>query len=156
VGLRDLQAGERYLAVATGLTSGAGAQAMSLATWTESFAQDGAVRAQLVNGATVAPEFSVSVRARLGEYPVGSFGYRTATSGDGIALPAENLTVLLQPPGQQNSWYARFGWQPASGERSFLVAVGGYGIGLRPDGLSLLRVRTDGAKWTVAALPRLR
>jgi hypothetical protein len=150
-----LEAGERYLTIATGLL-GAQQNGFQLLSLAEAFALEAepGARVRVVHASPDAPAVDVgilNVEKTVAPVLAGNVSFKASTAGEGIAAGSGTLPLGVAPAGKPASVVAAFHVPFAGEERAFAIAAGA----LAPqNGASfrLLVVDTAPAPWTVAAV----
>jgi hypothetical protein len=150
----DLQAGERYLSIATGyLAPPAGGQPFQVLAFAESFdladAQNS--RARVVHASPNAPAVDVgpyNATSATITPAISNLAFGKASAGEGASLPPQSLLVGVTPAGSEDNVVARFTLPTPAGARSFVVAAGVLGHSTRPFRLAI--VDTSKAPWKVS------
>jgi hypothetical protein len=149
-----LEAGERYLAIATGfLAPPAGGNGLAFQFLAESFARDGSgARLRGVHASPDAPAVDVGLIANGALSPVlfGGLTFGNASDGAGIDAPAEPLPLGVTPAGAEASIVARFSLTPGAGQRAFAIASGALHPPHGAQGFRFAVVDTAATPWTVA------
>ena len=155
-----LEAGERYLVVATGfLSPGAGQPALQLRPYVDGFARDaGQVRVRAVHASPDAPTVDVGPLTG-GNVPTAAafddLSFPDASAAAGLSLPASNLTVGVAPAAASNRTPVATFALPLSAladQRVFAVAAGALDTSGGRAGFRLLAVNTAASPWSVTAL----
>lgn len=126
----DLQAGQVYLATASGFVQGVGSARPPLTL--QAYASDftppaaGKARVRVVHNAPDAPAVDVgTVTNLLLDVPVAfnNLAYPNASAPEGVEVPAQALTLGVAPAGTRTP-LATFAVTPEAGQRYFAVAAG--------------------------------
>lgn len=150
----DLQAGERYLAIATGyLTPPANGQPFQVLAFAEGFdlADAQKNRSRVVHASPNAPAVDVGPydgTAASITPAAANIMFGKASAAEGLSLPPQNLLIGVSPAGANNTVVARFTLPTPAGARSFVVAAGALGHSTRPFRLAL--VDTSKNPWAVS------
>jgi hypothetical protein len=148
-GTPELMAGQRYLAIATGLVGG-GQPGFTVLPLAEMFEDTASPLLRVVHASPDAPRVDVGLWDGKAFTPVSEFsdlGFGEASSDMGLALPAGNLTVGVAGAGSPNP-VATFDIAPAMGMKAFAVAAGS--LGGTGESFRLLAVETSVFPWQVA------
>jgi len=154
-----LEAGERYLTVASGFLASAGSGAASslrLLAFREGFAL-GTGKAQLraVHASPDAPEVDIGLASGTKIDPVLFAGltFSQASADEGLGASAGHLPVGVTPAGQNSSLVARVTLPATNAQRAFVLAGGALNP-QRGQGFRFFLVDTAASPWTVTtALP---
>ncbi|MEA2751561.1 MAG: hypothetical protein QOI41_5704 [Myxococcales bacterium] len=151
-----LEAGERYLTVATGFLTGSGAQAIRLVGYREGFALGtGKPQLRAVHSSPDATEVDIGLASASAIDPVlfAGLAFSKASADEGIGASVGHLPIGITPAGLNTSLVARFTVPATIDERAFVLAAGALNAH-RGQGFRLLVVDTAASPWTVtAALP---
>jgi len=151
----NLEAGERYLATATGFLTGLGAQAFQLAGYREGFAiDDTKASLRAVHASPDAPAVDIGLVNGNAVNPVlfPDLSFTRASDDKGFAAPLAHLAVGVTPTRQNGSIVARFTVPAVSSPRAFVVAAGALATRPSTQSFRLLVVDTKPSPWTVTAL----
>lgn len=151
----NLEAGERYLATATGFLSGSGAQAFQLAGYREGFTLDD-TKASLraVHSSPDAPAVDIGLVTGSTVSPVlfSDLSFTRASEDKGFGAPLAHLAIGVTPARQNGNIVARFTVPAVSAPRAFVVAAGALGQKPGAQSFRLLVVDTKPSPWTVASV----
>ena len=149
-----LEAGERYLTIATGFLSGYGGKAIRLESYREGFAL-GTGKAQLraIHSSPDATEVDIGLAAATKIDPVlfAGLAFTKSTADEGLGANAGHLPIGITPAGYNATLVARFTVPAASTQRAFVVAGGSLRAHLGQS-FRLLVVDTAVSPWTVGAI----
>ena len=151
-----LEAGQRYLAAATGFLARAdAANKLTLAAEAEAFDLTAPTRAVVrawhlspdaqtvdigpISGGAITPAFT-------------ALSYLRASDGSGLRLEPASVPVGITPTGANTTILASFNVPLAAGTRAFAVAAGAVAPRAGEQGIRLLAVETKATPWTVAAI----
>lgn len=151
----NLEAGERYLAAATGFLTGTGAQAFTLAAYREGFAiDDTKASLRAVHSSPDAPAVDIGLVNGNAVNPVlfQDLSFGRASEDKGAAAPLAHLAVGVTPTRQSSTIVARFTVPAVSAPRAFVVAAGALSARPSTQSFRLLVVDTKPSPWTVSAL----
>jgi hypothetical protein len=152
-----LEAGERYLAVATGyLTPASGKPAFQLVALRDELAVDAAkARIRVLHASPDAPAVDVGVVAGAtftAPEPMRNLEFPKATSApEGIALDPGSVTVGVAAAGTATP-VARFPLTLTAGLRAHVVAAGALMPATGQQGFRLLVVNAGASPWTAASV----
>jgi hypothetical protein len=151
-----LEAGERYLAVATGFLSPAGgAPGFQLVALRDELLPDPArAKLRVLHASPDAPAVDVGVIANdtfTAPEPLRNLAFRMASPAEGLALDPGMLTVGVAPTGMTTP-VARFPLVLTAGLRAHVVAAGALAPMMGAQGFRLLVVNAAAWPWTVAAV----
>lgn len=155
-----LEAGERYLTVASGFLASAGSGAASslrLLAYREAFAL-GTGKAQLraVHASPDAPEVDIGLAtttAKIDPVLFAGLTFSQASAPEGLGASAGHLPVGVTPAGLNSSIVARVTLPATNAQRAFVLAGGALNPA-RGQGFRFFLVDTAASPWTVTtALP---
>jgi hypothetical protein len=148
-----LEAGERYLAIATGFLSNASAP-FRLAGYREGFSTAGSgPRLRAIHASPDAPAVDIGLASGNALSPVlfKNLSFGNASSEDGLEANASALPVGIAAAGTTSGLVARFTVSAVDQQRAFVVAAGSLNhVGGR--GLRFLVVDTTKTPWSVATV----
>jgi hypothetical protein len=151
-----LEAGERYLTVATGFLSGAGGKPIRLESYREGFALDtGKAQLRAIHSSPDATEVDIGLAGATKIDPVlfGGLAFTKASTDEGLGAAAGHLPIGITPAGYNSTLVARFTLPAASTQRAFVIAGGALSAHLGQT-FRLFVVDTAASPWTVStALP---
>jgi hypothetical protein len=149
-----LDAGERYLTVATGFLAGSGAQAIRLVGYREGFTLDsGKPQLRAVHSSPDATEVDIGLSSGSKIDPVlfAGLAFSKSSADEGIGASEGHLPIGVTPAGANTTLVARFTVPVATDNRAFVLAAGALNT-QRGQGFRLLVVDTAAAPWTVTTL----
>lgn len=147
-----LQAGERYLAIATGFLGLAGLEPFRLAAYRESFALDtGKPQLRAVHSSPDAPKVDLGLANGTKIDPVlfAGLSFGEASVQEGLTAFAGNLVVGVTPAANNSNILIRATIGAKDEQRAFVIAAGAVGSG-RGQGFRFFTVDTAKAPWTIA------
>jgi hypothetical protein len=150
-----LEAGQRYLAVATGFLAGSGASAFRLEGYREGFAiDDTKANLRAVHASPDAPKVDVGLLdgARVAPVLFGDLAFSMASAEPGLGAPPGHLPIGVTPAGQSTWVVARFTVPAGSAPRAFVVAAGALAPKPGQQSFRLLVVDTKPNPWTATAV----
>ena len=151
-----LEAGERYLTVATGFVSGANGNPLRLAGYREGFALDtGKAQLRAVHASPDAPEVDIGLAngTKIDPELFGGLKFSQSSADEGLGATAGHLPVGVTPAGQNGSIVARVTLPATNANRAFVLAAGALSPHLG-QGFRFFVVDTAASPWTVTtALP---
>jgi len=153
----SLEAGERYLAVATGFLAPkvSTAPRFQLAAFKDGFALDdaGATRLRAIHASPDAPGVDIGHVKGAAISPVVFAGihFGKSSSDLGLSLAPNHYVLGVTPAGQDTSIVASFAVAATPGVRAFGVAAGALGAA-NGQAFRLLVVDTAASPWTVATV----
>ena len=146
-----LEAGERYLTIATGFLSGSGGKPIRLESYREGFALDtGKAQLRAIHSSPDATEVDIGLASTAKIDPVlfAGLAFGKASADEGLGASAGHLPIGITPAGYNATLVARFTLPAASAQRAFVVAAGALTV--RPgQSFRLLVVDTAASPWTV-------
>lgn len=146
-----LEAGERYLAIATGFLGLAGLEPFRLAAYREAFALDtGKAQLRAVHSSPDAPMVDIGLANGTKIDPVlfAGLSFGQSSANDGLSAPSGNLLVGVTPASVNTSIVARVTVASQAQQRAFVIAAGALGAG-RGQSFRFLTVDTAKTPWTV-------
>jgi hypothetical protein len=151
-----LAAGQRYLAVATGLLApGGSGNKFQLDAFAEGFVQndDKNARIRLIHGSPDAPAVDVGVDGASGLHPVlfSHLAFPEASDAAGLSVAPAAYRLGVAPAGADTSIVARFPLVASPKTRAFAVAAGSL-AGRNGQTFRLLAVDTTATPWTVSSI----
>ena len=154
--VNDLVAGERYLAIATGMLTPAADEArFQLFTYQELFTVDGTPRVRAIHASPDAPVVDISAATGTTletppAFPELEFG--EASDGAGLALPVAPMLRIGVAPTRTTAAVATFNLDTSIDLRGFVIAAGALSPAPDEQGFQLLMVNTATSPWSVAAV----
>ena len=149
-----LEAGERYLTIATGFLSGYGGKPIRLESYREGFALDsGKAQLRAIHSSPDATEVDIGLAGATKIDPVlfAGLSFTKASAEEGLGASAGHLPIGITPAGYNSTLVARFTVPAANTERAFVVASGSLSAHLGQS-FRLLVVDTAATPWTVSAV----
>lgn len=146
-----LDAGERYLAIATGFLGDTGASGFKLAGYREAFALGtGKPQLRAIHSSPDAPKVDIGLATGNKIDPVlfAGLSFQQASADEGLGAFAGNLVVGVTPAAQNTSIVARVTVGAANTQRAFVVAAGALNA-TRGQAFRFLTVDTSPTPWTV-------
>ena len=150
----NLEAGERYLTVATGFLAGSGAQAIRLVGYREGFALDsGKPQLRAVHSSPDATEVDIGLTSGTKIDPVlfAGLAFSKSSADEGIGASEGHLPIGVTPAGLNTTLVARFTVPVASDKRAFVLAAGALNTHLG-QGFRFLVVDTAASPWTATTV----
>jgi len=148
-----LEAGERYLAIATGFL-GQPSQPFRLAGYREAFATAGAgPRLRAIHASPDAPQVDIGLASGNALSPVlfKGLAFGGASAEDGLSATASSLPIGIAAAGSTSGLVARFTVPAVDQQRAFVVAAGSLAH-VNGRGLRFLVVDTAQSPWTVSTI----
>lgn len=151
----NLEAGQRYLAAATGFLGGNGANAFQLVGVREGFDMvEGKAQLRAIHASPDAPQVDIGLVTTNKIDPVifNDLAFSRASAENGFGAPLAHLPVGVTPAGQSTSIVARFTVSSLTAPRAFVVAAGALAPKAGQQSFRLLVVDTKPTPWTVATV----
>jgi len=149
-----LEAGERYLTVATGFLAGSGAQAIRLVGYRDGFALgSGKPQLRAVHASPDATEVDIGLASASKIDPVlfAGLGFSKSSADEGVGATVGHLPIGVTPAGFDSTLVARFTVPVSTDNRAFVLAAGALET-QRGQGFRLLVVDTAPSRWTVTTV----
>jgi hypothetical protein len=149
-----LEAGERYLTIATGFLSGAGGKPIRLESYREGFALGtGKPQLRAIHSSPDATEVDIGLAGATKIDPVlfAGLAFTKSSADDGLAASAGHLPIGITPAGYNSTVVARFTVPAANEQRAFVVAGGSLTSHIGQS-FRLLVVDSAASPWTVSAV----
>lgn len=147
----QLEAGEKYLAIATGLLSN---QTFTLVSVRDGFTpEDDKSVLRMVHGSPDAPAVDTGLVANGSLSPVlfPDLAYKKSSSESGLAAPAGHLSIGVTPAGKTSTIVRQFTFPATEGQRGLVVAAGVLDA-TKGKAFRLLVVDTAKPTWTVSSV----
>ena len=149
-----LEAGERYLTLATGFLSGYGGKPIRLESYREGFALDtGKAQLRAIHSSPDATEVDIGLAGTTKIDPVlfAGLAFTKASADEGLGASAGHLPIGVTPAGYNATLVARFTVPAANTQRAFVIAGGSLSAHLGQS-FRLLVVDTAATPWTASAV----
>ncbi len=150
-----LNAGERYVAVATGfLAPDMGEQPFQLLAYREGFAFDAAnTRARAIHASPDAPAVDIGTASggTIDAVVFEDLVFAEGSEAAGTAIPATSLTLGVAPTGNTAA-VATFDVTTVGDLRAFTIAVGALSPDTGEEGFRLVLVNTSASPWTASEI----
>ena len=155
--LVGLAAGERYLAIATGmLTPAAPDEArFNVTAYQDQFTLDAAPRIRAIHASPDAPTVDISTVTgnQLDTPPViAELTFTEATSGDGLALPATPALTIGIAPTRTTTPFATFDLNTSGAPRELVIAAGALSPATDEQFFRLFTVDTRPSPWSIGTI----
>jgi hypothetical protein len=152
-----LEAGERYLAIATGFLAPKGNNPkFQLAAFKEGFALDDAAkgRVRAIHASPDAPAVDIGVVNGKSINPVliPNLAFPNSTPEDGLSVAPATVPLGITPTGANSTIVASFDVPITAGLRAFGVAAGALAPAGAQPGFRLFVIDTKASPWTLATL----
>lgn len=151
-----LDAGERYVAVATGFLNpdAPGEQPFQLLAYRDDFAFDALnTRARAVHASPDAPAVDIGTATgnQISAVVFDSLSFAIGSAGEGAAIPQASLTLGVAPAGQTTT-VATFDVTTIADLRAFTIAVGALNPDVGEEAFRLVLVNTSATPWTASEI----